>query len=93
MLIFCIPFNIVLPYLYWKGHKGSRTIQRHATEVLNFQVLWSAVLVPLFFLSFVSDIMLWPFVWIGGIILALFVAYESGNGGDGKYLIRLPMFK
>ena len=93
MLICCIPLNIVLPLMYWKSHEESRTIRRHATEVLNFQLLWSAVLAPLFFLSFVSDIMLWPFVWFGGMVMVLFLAYEAGNGGDGRYLVRIPLFK
>ena len=79
--------------MYWKNHEESRTIRRHVTEVLNFQLLWSAVLVPLFFLSFVSDIMLWPFVWFGGMVMVLFLAYEAGNGGDGRYLVRIPLFK
>ena len=93
MLICCVPLNIVVPLMYWKNHEESRTIPRHVTEVLNFQLLWSAVLAPLFFLSFVSDIMLWPFVWFGGMVMVLFLAYDAGNGGDGRYLVRIPLFK
>ena len=93
MLICCVPLNIVVPLMYWKNHEESRTIRRHVTEVLNFQLLWSAVLAPLFSLPFVSDIMLWPFVWFGGMVMVLFLAYEAGNGGDGRYLVRIPLFK
>ena len=93
MLVGFIPLNIVVPLIYLKNHEESRTIRRHVTEALNFQLLWSVVLVPLFFISFVSDIMLWPFVWFGGMVMVLFLAYEAGNGGDGRYFVRIPVFK
>ena len=68
-------------------------IRQHLTEVLNFQVVWSALVYPLIVLSLFVGITLWPFVWFGGMVMVLFLAYEAGNGGDGRYLVRIPLFK
>ena len=47
----------------------------------------------LFVLWLSSGVGLWPFVWFGGILMVLFMTYDAGNGGDGKYLVRIPVFK
>jgi hypothetical protein len=26
-------------------------------------------------------------------VMVLFLAYDAGNGGDGRYLVRIPLFK
>lgn len=63
------------------------------TEVLNFQLLWLASVYLLMVLSAFAWIALYPFVWFAGIIMVLFMTYDAGNGGDGKYLVRIPVFK
>ena len=32
-------------------------------------------------------------VWLGGIALSAFLAYDLGNGGSGRYPLRLPVFR
>ena len=87
-----VPLNIIVP-LVWRSYQvGSPDVRHHLTEVLNFQVVWSAVLYLLFIIWLVVGVGLWPFVWFGGIILVLFMTYDAGNGGDGKYFVRLPVF-
>ena len=87
-----VPLNIIVP-LAWRSYQsGSPDVRRHLTEVLNFQVVWSVVMYLLLVLWLVVGIALWPFVWFGGIIIVLFMTYDAGNGGDGKYFVRLPVF-
>ena len=32
-------------------------------------------------------------VWVGGIALTAFLAYDLGNGGNGRYPLRIPIFR
>lgn len=88
-----VPFNIIVPLILRSNHAGSPSVRKHLTEVLNFQVVWSALVYLLIVLSLLVGITLWPFVWFGGIIMVLFMTYDAGNSGDGKYLVRIPVFK
>ena len=87
------PFNIIVPLILRSNHARSPSVQQHLTEVLNFQVAWSALMYLLFVLWLSSEVGLWPFVWFGGILMVLFMTYDAGNGGDGRYLVRIPVFK
>ena len=87
------PFNIIVPLILRSNHARSPSVRQHLTEVLNFQVVWSALMYLLFVLWLSSGVGLWPFVWFGGILMVLFMTYDAGNGGDGKYLVRIPVFK
>ena len=88
-----VPFNILVPLILRSNHARSQSVRQHLTEVLNFQVLWSALLYLLVLVWLIIGIGLWPFVWFGGIIMVLFMTYDAGNGGDGRYLVRIPVFK
>lgn len=88
-----VPFNILVPLILRSNNARSPSVRQHLTEVLNFQVLWSALLYLLVLVWIIVGIGLWPFVWFGGIIMVLFMTYDAGNGGDGKYLVRIPVFK
>ena len=88
-----VPFNIFVPLILRSNHARSPTVRQHLTEVLNFQVVWSALVYLLIVLSLFVGITLWPFVWFGGIIMVLFMTYDAGNGGDGKYLVSIRAFK
>ena len=93
MVICFVPLNMVIPLLYKNNNPGSRTIRSHVVEVMNFQLLWTVLMALLLVVALTVGPVLWPFVWFGGIIMVLFNAYEAGNGGDGKYLLRIPVFK
>ena len=87
------PLSIIIPWVIRSHPATSPTVRQHLTEVLNFQLLWLASVYLLMVLSAFAWIALYPFVWFGGIIMVLFMTYDAGNGGDGKYLVRIPVFK
>ena len=142
------PLNVIVPLIYRWCHPKSSTIRTHATEVLNFQVLWTAAVAvlwllaefsspmegdpwwstatyymlpdQLFVVEFPSAIYEWTprgmdadlddqgssswvlatmaygllsVTWLGGIALSVFLAYDLGNGGSGRYPLRIPVFR
>ena len=42
-----VPLNVIIPLIYRWRHPESPTIRTHATEVLNFQVLWTVTVAVL----------------------------------------------
>ena len=87
------PFCIIVLLVLRSLPETSPTVRQHLTEALNFQLPWLAAMYLLMALSILAGIAFYVLVWFGGIILVLFKAYDAGNGSDGKYLVRLPMFK
>ena len=145
-----VPLNLILPLIYRWRNPDSKAIRTHASEVLNFQVLWSATVTILWLLVVLAtprydeplgttilyyvpeqsqvvepprsghdatprpdeletdgeeedDESFWALatmafwmlslVWIGGIALSAFLAYDLGNGGNGRYPLRIPVFR
>ena len=95
-----VPINLIVPLIYRSHNPTSQTIQTHTREVLNFQLLWTAVitvawliftLAPHFVLSTIVLYLL-ATAWLGGIALTAFLAYDLGNGGTGRYPLRIPLF-
>ncbi len=103
MLIFLVGFiefgflslvslHIAAPWFYRWNNSESEIIWNHTTEALNFQVVWTAamwiamVIVPFFGMT------LWPFVWVSGILLVLFIVIDVINHGKGRYPVRIPLF-
>lgn len=87
------PLSIIVLLVLRSRPETSPTVRQHLTEALNFQLPWLAAMYLLMALSILAGIAFYVLVWFGGIILVLFKAYDAGNGSDGKYLVRLPMFK
>ena len=95
-----VPINLIVPLIYRSHNPTSQTIQTHTREVLNFQLLWTAVIGglrlvsplahPLVLSSLVAPLMV--LTWIGGIALTVFLTYDLGNGGTGRYPLRIPLF-
>ena len=143
-----VPLNLIVPLIYRWRHPESPTIRTHATEVLNFQVLWTATVAVLWVLVLVATpkygdpywstaayympdqpiVVEFPqtssdttaeqpaeveeeedegsfwvlatmafgmlsLTWLGGITLSAFLAYDLGNGGSGRYPLRVPLFR
>ncbi len=142
-----VPLNLIIPLIYRWRHPDSPTARMHATEVLNFQVLWTATVAVLWLIAAFAtpnydepwsstfayympdqplvefprtgydatpeqpadeeddedDGSLWglatmafgllSLTWFGGIALSIFLAYDLGNGGTGRYPLRLPVFR
>ena len=87
-----LAFNIVAPLIYRWNHPGSEVVWIHTTEALNFQVLWSAVMWIAMLIFPFFGLTVWPFVWITGIALVLFIGLESVSYGKGRYPVRIPLF-
>ena len=92
-LLSLVALNIVAPLIYRWNHPESQIVWTHTTEALNFQVLWTGamwvvmIVVPFFGLT------LWPFVRIAGIVLVLVIALDAASDRNGRYPIRLPLFR
>ena len=103
MLIFLVSFteigdlsllclHIAAPWFYRWNSSASEIICNHTTEALNFLVPWTIamwvakVIFPFFGLT------IWPFVWVAGIVLVLFVAFDVANHGKGRYPVKIPIF-
>ena len=77
-----VPLNLIAPLIYHSYNPASQTIRTHTREVLNFQLLWTAVisvawltlkLAPPLVLSTIVLYLL-AAAWIGGIALTVFFA-------------------
>lgn len=144
------PLNLIAPLIYRWRSPDSRTIRTHAGEVLNFQLLWTAVIGVLWLVLALASpnddgpwwlstwsvsmvqspyqitttepgvtvyeptadqseqteeaeqqpswalptfaFQLLAVAWLGGIALTAFLAYDLGNGGTGRYPLRIPLF-
>ena len=87
-----IALNIAAPLFYRWNHPENEVVWKHTTEALNFQVLWSAVMwIAMLILPF-SGFTVWPFVWILGLALVLYVAFGAVKYGTGRYPVRIPLF-
>ena len=100
-LVGLFPFNILVPFIYWLVHLNSRFVRGHAAEVLNFQLVWT----PAIYISWVWVAMELTYggfsygfwvaivVWVARSALVLISASDAASAGDGKYLIRIPIFR
>lgn len=87
-----LAFNIVALLIYRWNHPGSEVVWIHTTEALNFQVLWSAAMWAAMLIFPFFGLTIWPFVWIAGIALVLFIGLEAASYGKGGYPVRIPLF-
>ncbi len=100
-LLALVPLNVILPLVYWITQTKSRYVRGHAAEALNFQLLWTLAIYvvwsfgPLggaairgldWYLAYVAVLMI-------GLVFVLIYSNDAANAGDGKYPIRIPIFR
>ena len=92
-----VPLNLLMPFVYCLPHLKSRFVRSHGKEVLNFQVLWTVAIFAIWFVPFpLAEFLWWPAyftVWLGGIIMVLIASKDAASAGDGRYPIRIPIFR
>ena len=92
-----VPLNLVIPLAYWLWSWQSPFIRCHAAEMLNYQLLWIVVAYIVHLLGFAYDSFVLGFAFYAvlpaGVVPVLIAANDARNGGDGKYIVRIPLFK
>ena len=95
------PLNLLIPFVYWLLHLKSPFVRSHGAEVFNFQLLWTPAIYVAWLL--LGQVVLFGVEPIGISLVVLLLAIGSGlvwlasldaaSAGDGRYPIRLPLFR
>ena len=92
-----VPLNLLIPFVYWLPQLKSRFVRSHGKEVLNFQLLWSLAVYAIWFVPFpLAEFVWWPTyftVWLGGMVVVFIASNDAASAGDGRYPIRIPLFR
>ena len=99
-LLGLMPLNLIIPFVYWLAQRKSRFVRGHAAEALNFQLLWALAIYAVWFVPLGSEgalylgfTLVYAVVLMSGIALVLIAAKDAASAGDGKYPIRVPIFR
>ena len=99
-LLGLVPLNLIIPFVYWLAQRKSRFVRGHAAEALNFQLLWTLAIFAVWFVPLGSEgalylgfTLVYAVVLMSGIALVLIAAKDAASAGDGKYPIRVPIFR
>jgi uncharacterized Tic20 family protein len=99
-LLGLVPLNLIIPFVYWLAQWKSRFVRGHAAEALNFQLLWTLAIYAVWFVPLGSEgalylgfTLVYAVVLMSGIALVLIAAKDAESAGDGKYPIRVPIFR
>ena len=97
-----VPLNLVIPFVFWLTTLKSRFVRSNGLQVFNFQLLWTVAMFLVWFwfnrlaVGVVNDlvwILAYMVVLMGGIGLVWISSNDAASAGDGKYPIRIPVFK
>ena len=95
-----VSLNLIIPFVYWLAQRKSRFVRGHAAEALNFQLLWTLAIFAVWFVPLGSEgtlylgfTLVYAVVLMSGIALVLIAAKDAATAGDGKYPIRVPIFR
>ena len=99
-LLGLVPLNLIIPFVYWLAQRKSRFVRGHAAKALNFQLLWTLAIFAVWFVPLGSEgalylgfTLVYAVVLMSGIALVLIAAKDAATAGDGKYPIRVPIFR
>ncbi len=90
-----LPLNLIVPFAYWLNQRSSPFVRGHGAEALNFQVLWTVVMYALIFVPISPLIWFLAYIvaFLGGVTLVLITSSDAASAGDGRYPIRIPLFR
>ena len=100
-LLGLVPLNLIIPFVYWLAQRKSRFVRGHAAEAVNFQLLlWTLAIYAVWFVPLGSEgalylgfTLVYAVVLMSGIASVLIAAKDAESAGDGKYPIRVPIFR
>lgn len=89
------PFAFIVPIILWAVKKDeSKAVDDQGKEVLNFLITYFIALFASWILMFLLiGFLLFPIVWIGGIVLAIMGAVKANGGQYYRYPFILRLIK
>ena len=101
-LLAFVPLNLLVPFVFWLPLLKSRFVRSHGLEVFNFQLIWTVAMYLVWFwfnllaVGVMNDlvwILAYLVVLVGGIALVWIASIDAASAGNGKYPIRIPIFR
>ena len=96
-LLAFVPLNLLVPFVFWLSLLKSRFVRSHGKEVLNFQLLWTLAMYAIWYVPLpLVEFVWWPTyftVWLGGMVVVFIASNDAASAGDGRYPIRIPLFR
>jgi uncharacterized protein len=90
-----IVLGFIAPLIVWVMYKDrDEFVRRHAVHALNFHILLTiSLLVSSVLIIVVIGLLLFPVVWIAGIVFSILAGIAANKGQEYKYPINLSLVK
>ncbi|WP_433492105.1 DUF4870 domain-containing protein [Nocardia grenadensis] len=90
-----IVLGFVAPLIVWAMYKDrDEFVRRHAVDALNFQIVLAiAYVVSAVLMILLIGLLLFPIVWIAGIVFSVLAGIAANNGREYKYPFDLSLVK
>lgn len=90
-----IVLGFVAPLIVWVMYKDrDEFVRRHAVESLNFHIMLSiGYVVSAVLMIVLIGLLLFPILWIAGIVLAVLGGIAANNGREHKYPFTIAFVK
>ncbi|MET8797911.1 DUF4870 domain-containing protein [Nocardia sp. NPDC004568] len=90
-----IVLGFVAPLIVWVMYKDrDEFVRRHAVDALNFQIVLAiAYVVSAVLMIVLIGLLLFPIVWIAGIVFSVLAGIAANNGREYKYPFNLALVK
>ncbi|WP_328392046.1 DUF4870 domain-containing protein [Nocardia sp. NBC_00416] len=90
-----IVLGFVAPLIVWVLYKDrDEFVRRHAVDALNFQIVLAiAYVVSAVLMIVLIGLLLFPIVWIAGIVFSVLAGIAANNGREYKYPFNVSLVK
>lgn len=90
-----IVLGFIAPLVVWLMYKDrDEFVRRHAVESLNFQILLAiGYVVSMVLMFLLIGLLLFPIIWIAGIVLEVMGGIAANNGREHKYPFNVSFVK